>query len=265
MNTFEVALGKMKTEAGQPVRYFMDKEKSICVNDWIGKTIKIKFEGKINCIVCGRSINKTFGQGFCYPCFRDAPEASECVLRPELCEGHLGKGRDVEWEKKHHVQPHIVYLAKSSAVKVGITREVQVPFRWIDQGASAALPIIKCPNRYEAGRVEVALKSLFTDKTSWQKMLKNDVNPDLDLIKAQKEALEHLGNDIGDCEVLDADVYQLNFPVDQYPLKVKSIKLDKIPEIEARLNGIKGQYLLLDENRVINIRNHSGYQVMIDV
>ena len=265
MAKFTVGLGKMKTKEGEPVHYFLGKNHELELSNHIGDSIKISFEGNINCIVCDRPIKKTFGQGFCFPCFREAPEASECVLRPELCKGHLGEGRDVEWEEKNHVQPHIVYLAASSAVKVGITREVQVPFRWIDQGATSALPILRCTNRYEAGRIEVLLKELFTDKTSWQKMLKNDIDPELDLLAAKSKALAFIADEKGACEEVEADIYHIHYPVDEYPEKVKSLKLDKQPIVEGVLKGIKGQYLILDQNRVINIRSHSGYQATVEV
>ena len=55
------------------------------------------------------------------------------------------------------------------------------------------------------------------------------------------------------------------YPVLSYPEKVKSLTLDKVPHIEGTLEGIKGQYLLFDGGRVMNVRRHSGYRVRIDV
>lgn len=264
MGKHSVALGKMKTVFGSPVEYFFKEEEDLLINDLIGKNISLQFKGKINCISCNTPIKKTYGQGFCYPCFISAPEASDCIIRPELCKGHLGEGRDVEWEEKNHVKPHVVYLAASSAIKVGVTRETQVPYRWIDQGATKAKGIVYCPNRYEAGRIEVLLKGLFTDKTSWQKMLKNDVNLQLDLELAASKALDFLGDQIGVCEVINESPTEIHYPVMEYPEKVKSLKLDKFPQIEGELRGIKGQYLLFDDNRVMNIRSHAGYTVDLE-
>ncbi|MDG2370074.1 MAG: DUF2797 domain-containing protein, partial [Flavobacteriales bacterium] len=45
------------------------------------------------------------------------------------------------------------------------------------------------------------------------------------------------------------------------PQKVKSIKLDKIPNFEMKLMGIKGQYLIFEEGNVINLRSHSGFHI----
>lgn len=263
MAEWNFSLRKMKTEDSQPINYFLNGDERISLNDLIGSEIEIQFDNSIRCIACGNNINKTYGQGFCYPCFISVPEASDCILRPELCKGHLGEGRDVEWEEKNHVQPHIVYLALSSAIKVGVTRKTQVPFRWFDQGAIAAIPILECPNRYEAGRIEVLLKSVFTDKTSWQKMLKNDVSPDLDLLASKEKALNELNNQIAPCKILDEPVLEIEYPVIKYPEKVKSLKLDKVPLIKSKLLGIKGQYFLLEDNKVINIRSHTGYDIIL--
>ncbi len=99
-------------------------------------------------------------------------------MKPELSTAHLDiEDRDLDYEKRVQLQPHIVYLALSSEVKVGVTRKTQVPTRWIDQGAVQAIPIVEVPNRYLAGITEVALKNHFADKTNWQKMLKNECRP----------------------------------------------------------------------------------------
>ena len=51
--------------------------------------------------------------------------------------------RDYDWEMAHHMQPHVVYLSKTAGIKVGVTRETQIPYRWIDQGAVEALILAK--------------------------------------------------------------------------------------------------------------------------
>jgi len=263
MNTAVGNIRKMSVQLEGQVRYTLNLSNKIFMNDLVGQEICLEWLGTINCIKCSKITKKSFGQGFCYNCFISAPEAAECIIRPELCKAHLGQGRDPEWEEKHHNQPHIVYLAASSAIKVGITRQDQVPTRWIDQGASAAIRLAETPNRYEAGRVEVALKEFFTDKTSWQKMLKNDIDESIDLVEAKWELEEHLPNDIIELFSENDEVIELNYPVIEYPIKVKSLSFDKTPTVRGKLMGIKGQYLLFEGGEVINIRKHTGYNVEI--
>ncbi len=252
---------KMKTVAGDPIQYSLTLgTERVEINELLGQKIKLDYAHEIHCIVCGRRTPKSFAQGLCYPCFRDSPENSDCIIRPELCRGHLGEGRDPEWEKAHHVQPHTVYLALSSDIKVGVTRDTQIPTRWIDQGASQALIFAKTSNRYQAGMIEVALKAHIQDKTNWQRMLKNQVS-DKSLLEA-KGAMYNLLPDMWKSFVVpDKEIVELHYPVIRYPEKVISQNLDKNPTLEGILTGIKGQYLLFEDNRVINIRNHSGYLV----
>ena len=234
----------------------------IDMNARIGQNIKLSFDGTINCIACERETKKSFGGGFCYPCFRNAPESSECIIRPELCRAHEGEARDMAWAEKHCLVEQIVYLARSSAIKVGITRASQMPTRWIDQGATDAIVFARVPNRYTAGLVEVAMKEHLTDRTNWQRMLKNEVI-DADLVATKASLVDSLDADLR--QYIDADdtVCSIEYPVADYPEKVKSVGFDKFPEIEGRLAGIKGQYLIFDDNRVLNIRKHNGYRVTV--
>lgn len=257
-------LHKMATEYGKPISYSLKLgDDKLIVNDLLGKKLSISFDGRINCVSCGRITKKAFGQGFCYPCFANAPENAECIVRPELCEGHLGKGRDPEWEQLHHVQPHFVYLALSSGLKVGITRGTQIPTRWIDQGASKAIILAEVPYRQLSGLIEVALKDHYNDKTNWQRMLKNEVLDD-DLIERKDEARSFLPTELQQYVNDDKQIWSLDYPSLDTPSKVKSIKLENQPLLEGILTGIKGQYLILDNHLVINIRNHAGYHVDIN-
>lgn len=256
-----VDIRKMRTEYGSPIRYYLEsRDGEILMNDLIGKELSIAFDGVIHCVVCGRKIRKTFAQGSCYDCFRNAPENSECIIRPELCLAHEGKGRDPEWERIHHDRPHYVYLALSSAVKVGVTREDQIPTRWIDQGASEGLILAGCPNRFNAGELEVYLKEYFTDRTNWQRMLKNQL-ADSSLSRVKKELVPELPERFRNWVSDDESPLVMEYPVNSYPEKVKSQKLDKAPLIQAVLAGIKGQYLIFDDGRVMNMRAHGGYQI----
>lgn len=233
------------------------------LKELIGRNIEISFHGEIICTNCSVKIKKTFMDGFCYKCFQSSPQTSPCVLRPELCRAHLGEGRDKEWEEVNHNQPHIVYLAASDVVKVGVTRKAQLPTRWIDQGANMAIVLAETPNRFVAGQIEVALKQEFTDKTNWRKMLTNQVDDDIDLESLKWELEELLPSDIADYITEDDEVLSLNYPVLKYPEKVKSMSLDKTSNIQERLVGIKGQYFIFESGNVFNIRKHSGYKIAI--
>jgi hypothetical protein len=234
------------------------------MNDIIGQTLTIRFENAIYCISCGQKTNKSFNQGFCYSCFQNAPEASPCIIHPELCEAHLNKGRDIEWEQKHHNQPHIVYLSQTSHIKVGVTRDLQIPTRWIDQGAHAALILAEVPYRQLAGEIEVALKSHISDKTNWRAMLQNTFKEE-DLIKVKNKMQTLIPENLQTYISNNNDIIKIKFPVLSYPNKVKSLNLDKTPIYKGKLTGIKGQYLLFEDNTVFNIRKFGGYQVTLSV
>jgi hypothetical protein len=254
-------LHKMISQYGETIQYSLRWMNGVLMNELIGHKITMSFEGQINCQRCGKRTKNSFGQGFCYPCFSTAPEAAECIIRPELCRAHLGEGRDVEWEQNHHNQPHVVYLASSDIVKVGVTRDTQVPTRWIDQGATAAIKIAETPNRYEAGRLEVALKSEFADKTNWRKMLQNITDESIDLEDEKWSLHDRLPNDLTEFFTEDDEIVEINYPVLEFPTKITSLSFDKKPVIEGKLMGIKGQYLLLEGGQVLNIRKHTGYLV----
>jgi len=232
------------------------------MNAKIGETVTLTFDGTITCVACGKRTKKSFGQGFCYPCFRNAPESSECIIRPELCRAHEGEARDMAWAEKHCLTEQIVYLARSSAIKVGITRASQMPTRWIDQGATDAIVFARVPNRYTAGVVEVAMKEHLTDRTNWQRMLKNEVI-DADLVATKASLTGTLDADLQKFVDDDDTVCSISYPVNQYPEKVKSVGFDKLAEITGCLAGIKGQYLIFDDNRVLNIRKHTGYRITL--
>ena len=233
-------LRKMETQLEDVARYtLMLGDVPIDMNARIGEHIKLSFDGTINCIACDRVTKKSFGGGFCYPCFRSAPESSECIIRPELCRAHEGEARDMAWAEKHCLTEQIVYLARSSAIKVGITRASQMPTRWIDQGATDAIVFARVPNRYTAGVVEVAMKEHLTDRTNWQRMLKNEVI-DADLVATKASLIDTLDPDLQQYVDADDTVCSISYPVTEYPEKVKSVGFDKLPEIEGRLAGIKG-------------------------
>lgn len=263
--TYQGVLSKMQTEFGDPIQYYLVFENSFLnMNQLLNKELEINFEG-YQCLNCGKK-KKIFRQGFCYECFYSSPAVGDWIMKPELSTAHLGiADRDLAYEEQVQLQPHIVYLALSSEVKVGVTRKTQVPTRWIDQGASQAISIVEVPNRYLAGITEVALKSHYTDKTNWRKMLQNDI-VHLDLI-AERLKLENLiPAEVQEYfHVEKNDLYEMHFPVLNYPKKVNSLSLEKTHNFKGKLAGIKGQYLIFEDGTVFNIRSFEGYVVRLEV
>ncbi len=263
-------LRKMTTEHTSPVRYQIPiDDKLIPISDLIGKKICFKFLGDIHCVECGKKTNKSFSQGYCFPCMRSLAECDICMISPEKCHFDEGTCRDEAWGKKHCFIDHYVYLANSSGLKVGITRETNVPFRWMDQGAVAALPIYKTKNRLLCGLVEASFKKQVNDKTSWQRMLKGE--PEKINLQTRRDSLftdfksdiAAINDKYGEDAVVELSgqtQLDFDFPVENYPEKVKSLNFDKTPEISGILKGIKAQYLILDYG-VLNIRKFSGYLV----
>ncbi len=262
---FQATLKKMQTENLQPINYFLDVEAGfIKLNDLLEKKISIKHIGS-QCLNCGLE-KEIFRQGHCKSCFFDSPATGDWIMRPELSKAHLGQAdRDLEYESKMQLQPHIVYLALSSHLKVGVTRKSQLPTRWIDQGAHEASVVLEVPNRYLAGVGEVALKSFFSDKTNWRKMLQNDAES-IHWDDARNIALEGIPKDLKPYIVRDSfTVERLEFPVLQYPDKVKSLNLSKTPLYEGKLIGIRGQYLIFEDATVFNVRSNEGQRIALSI
>jgi hypothetical protein len=264
-------LHKMHSRLEDPVVYELELGGQVLrLNDCIGKTLRIEYRQQIECIHCGRVTKKSFSQGFCFPCFSTLAQCDLCIMSPEKCHFHLGTCREPEWGLSHCMKPHIVYLSNTSGAKVGITRESQLPTRWIDQGALQALPILRVSKRYYSGLIETLFKKQLSDRTNWRTMLKNEVET-LDLYAlfescwpaVEDELDSELKNDV---EVIASPerAQTFQFPAIQYPDKIVSFNLDKNPLLEGRLEAIKGQYLIFD-NGVINIRKYAGYLVDINL
>ena len=265
----KIILRKLKTQYHNPVEYYASVgEQSIFLNPFIGQPINLSYTGNIYCIQCGRKTKTSFQQGFCFPCFRRLQECGLCVIHPERCRVEEGCPKD-DWAHTQCDASHIVYLANGSGLKVGITRESQVPTRWIDQGAAQAIPLFHTTNRYQAGVIEVLLKKYVSDRTDWRVMLRGEA-PLLDLISLREELLLKVEEELdpiiahwnsGDIEPVNTNsVTFLSYPVLEYPHKISTLSLDQQSVIQGRLLGIKGQYLILDTG-VINIRKFSGYEV----
>ena len=259
---YQGVLRKMDTEFGKPIQYFLIFENDFLnMNQLLDKTIAIQFI-KHQCLNCGLD-KPIYRQGFCKSCFFEIPQAADWIMRPELSTAHLNKeDRDLEYEKKVQLQPHIVYLANSSNVKVGVTRKSQVPTRWIDQGAHEAIEIVEVPNRYLAGITEVALKEHVSDKTNWRTMLKNDIK-DESLEEWKQKLKAFIPHEAMDYFIDNNGETHMDFPVLQYPQKPKSLNLSKTPNYSGKLVGIKGQYLIFEDQTVFNIRANEGLVVDI--
>jgi hypothetical protein len=261
---YQGVLTKMTTEFAQPIQYYLIFESDFLnMNQLLGKTLHIKFV-KYQCLHCG--LNKEiYRQGFCKSCFFDIPQAADWIIRPELSKAHLDEeDRDLAYEKKVQLQPHIVYLANSSNVKVGVTRKGQVPTRWIDQGAHEAIEIVEVPNRYLAGITEIALKDHVADKTNWRTMLKNEI-ADEDLVVWRERLKQYIPDEAQQYFIEDNTETNIEFPVLQYPLKPKSLNIKKQGSYSGKLVGIKGQYLIFEDQTVFNIRSNEGLVVEIGV
>ena len=258
------ALRKMLTEYQKPIRYYMNfQDVFVDVNQAIGSSIRITHVGNC-CRHCGLD-KPIFRMGFCSSCFYTVPEASPSIINPELSQAHLGKAdRDLAWETKFQLQPHVVYLALSGGLKVGVTRESQIPTRWIDQGASHAIVFANTENRYEAGQIEVLLKENLPDKTNWQRMLKNQ-EADFDLIQTKFDTCAKLSDDQQFMICSDDTIWDFEYPVLAYPDKIKSVSLDKQKSFEGKLQGIRGQYLYFDQGLVFNVRGHEGYVIEMEI
>ena len=267
-------LRKLQVTPDSPVSYQLPiGDELVALNSLIGKSVSLTYTGEINCVHCGRKTSKSFNQGYCYPCMQSLAECDTCLIKPELCHYYEGTCREPVWGEEHCLQDHFVYLANTSGLKVGVTRQTNVPTRWMDQGATQALPIYRTKDRLTAGQVEVILKQHVSDKTAWQRMLKGDAEV-IDLAHERDRLHAEIASEITDLnnlhdepmvEYLARDqLLEFTYPVSVYPDKVTSLNFDKTAVIKGSLRGIKGQYLILDSG-VLNIRKFSGYKISLQL
>ncbi len=267
-------LDKMQITPAAPAQYALPlNEKRVLLNEYIGQTIRLRHTGVILCTHCGRKTKKSFNQGYCYPCFQSLAQCDSCIVSPEKCHLHLGTCRELDWAATHCQTDHIVYLANSSGIKVGITRATQMPTRWLDQGAIQALPIARVANRYASGLFEVICKQFVADKTDWRALLRSDASL-VDLSAAREQLLHSVNDEIEPLQqrlglaaltVLPDEMEQrFSYPIQRYAEKVSTHNFDKMPLVEGELLGIKGQYLMLSTG-ALNIRKFTAYEVEFSV
>src|SRR5690554_914597 len=266
------ALDKMAisaTKDGNAMYQLVLGEENLALNNQLEKTIQLEFQGQIHCRHCQRLTNKSFSQGFCYPCFKRLTQCETCMMNPEKCHFHLGTCREPDWAERVCFSDHIVYLANSSGLKVGITRATQMPTRWLDQGATQALPIARVASRRLSGLLEDIFRAQMSDRTNWRAMLRGEAEP-LNL-EAERDSLfenfatqiQALKQEFGDAaiELLPTETTnEFSYPVLEYPTKVVSHNLEKTPVVTGTLLGLKGQYIILDTG-VMNLRKYTSYQI----
>ncbi len=267
-------LRKMTATLDDSVQYALPiGDSELPLNELLDQRLKLSFEGVINCVHCDRKTKKSFSQGYCFPCFRRLAACDSCIVSPEKCHFDAGTCREPDWAESHCFVDHVVYLANTSGVKVGITRSTQIPTRWIDQGATQAKPIARVSHRHLSGLLETTLAKHVADKTAWQTMLKGDGAPvsleerRQELMSLCAEEIEALLTRFGLQSLTlleDADETNISYPVLAYPEKVSAHNFDKNPVVEGRLLGIKGQYLMFDTG-VLNIRKFGGYHIAVEI
>ncbi|MDH0629591.1 DUF2797 domain-containing protein [Pseudomonas mosselii] len=267
------SLSKMAVRLDAPVVQYSFRldDAEVPVNPLIGQSIRLEYLGAIHCTHCGKRTKTSFSQGYCYPCMTKLAQCDVCIMAPEKCHYDAGTCREPSWGEQFCMTDHVVYLANSSGIKVGITRATQLPTRWLDQGASQALPIMRVATRQQSGMVEDVLRSQVPDRTNWRALLKGDAEV-LDLPAIREQIFDACADGIRGLQerfglqaiqpLPDAEVVQMRYPVEAYPKKIVSFNLDKDPVVEGTLLGIKGQYLIFDTG-VINIRKYTAYQLAV--
>jgi hypothetical protein len=255
-----LVLRKMPHRGTSPVRYTLG---DVDLNEAVGRELHIDYSGRKLCVACQRKIKKTFGDGYCYPCFTSLARTDSCIIRPHTCHYHKGTCREPVWGEEHCLVPHVVYLALTSGLKVGVTGAHKVEERWGDQGAAAALVLARTPDRKTAGRIETALAGQIPDRSNWRRLITADPEP-LDLAREKHRVAGLIPGELSGHLADEARIETFSYPVSQYPPKARTLSLDKQPSIGGVLTGIKGQYLLF-ASAGFNVRRHSGYQVTIRI
>ncbi len=264
MKKYYGQISKLSSKLNEIISYKMNiGNEKIDLNKNLGKQINIKFNDEINCIECDRKINKTYMQGYCYPCFISSPKTSDCIFKPHLCKAHEGKSRDMNWSKKNCLIDQYVYLSLTSNLKVGVTKHTQIPTRWIDQGAHFAIKLAKTPNRYKAGLIEHKISQYISDRTKWRQMLQGKYE-NIDLLAIKNKMKKLLPNELKVHIDNDDTVTTLKYPQPNTLEKIISINLEKTPKIIGQLTGIKGQYIIIDNLYVLNVRKYTGYFLEIN-
>ena len=262
-------LRKLNVEAAEPIRYSFqvigegDEPQYLSLSNQLGSGVRIEFLARIVCIHCGRQTAKSYGGGYCYPCFTTLARCDLCVVSPARCHYHAGTCREPEWGESFCMHGHLIYLANTSGLKVGITRSSFEEGRWMDQGAVQAMAILWAQTRRDAGLVEVQIAQGLSDRTDWRRLVQGDV-PELDLAQECVQLQADLGElPAGVSWIEPRKLRTFTYPIVRYPSRLERLRLAE-GHVEGNLLGIKGQYLLLSSG-VFNVRQHTGYEVRISL
>jgi hypothetical protein len=264
-------LRMMQIVPARPVEYTLQLDGDpIPLSDLLGRRLSIRFDGKITCQNCGSLTRKSYGDGYCYRCFTTLARCDLCVVSPDRCHYAAGTCREPAWGESFCMQPHLVYLANSAGAKVGITKPENLPWRWLDQGATQAAVIMRTQSRFQAGCVEAALARYVSDRTDWRELIGRDA-AEIDLPElaarlrrdAAKE-LELLESRFAGALSWSAEAVpeRFEYPVMAYASPANGLSLTAGGEIVGTLLGIKGQYLMFDSG-VFNVRRHTSYHVVV--
>ena len=181
MKEYQGQLSKMSVslsnDSSIPNYHMVLDDQRIKMNPLIGQRVQFNFAGEIHCQACDRLTKKSYSGGFCFPCSQKLAQCDLCMMKPETCHYDAGTCREPKWADDVCMQDHYVYLANSSGVKVGITRFNQIPTRWIDQGATQAIPIFKVKTRHQSGLVEVSLNLMSQIKQTGVKCYEAQLTP----------------------------------------------------------------------------------------
>src|SRR5687768_12405664 len=245
---------KLEARFDSPVSYLLPLgAEMVALNPLLDQQIALRYTGKITCINCGRNSKTSFNQGYCYPCFQKLAECDTCIMSPERCHYEAGTCREPVFGDHFCMQDHIVYFANSSGLKVGITRSSQLPTRWLDQGATQGLAVLRLRSRQQAGFCEAMFREHVTDRTNWRSMLSGS-QEEVDLLAERDRLLAVCAPQLQELQkrfgvhavsvLTGVEPVSINYPVLRYPDKIAALELDKDKAIDATLLGIKGQYLI---------------------
>ena len=264
----EGPLVKLVSAPTDPASYTLcvdtEPAKTLPLNAVLGRGVEIRFLDRITCRYCASVTKKSYGEGYCYPCFKHLARCDLCVVSPDRCHYHLGTCREPTWGESFCMQPHRVYLANTTGPKVGITRAGHELVRWIDQGASQGLLMCAARTRRLAGLVEVSFAEHITDRTDWRRLVSRDTAP-VDLMGLREELKSKLGPLPEGVSWLQGQApITLRYPMRRYGGKIRRLLLNKEPVVRGNLLGVKGQFLLFDHG-VFNVRQHTSYHVRVTV
>lgn len=256
------------TVSGQDVIYHHPFDSHSILNDLIGRNFQISVSPLRQCLGCSKGVKKVV-QGYCYLCSQRLARCDLCILKPHLCHYDQGTCREPQWGLEHCFSDHILYLSRTSGLKVGLSGAGRFLRRWVDQGAQQAALLASFSSRYEAGLVENWLSQSFNDKTNWRHLLTGvvcqDDNFEQTFREIQQQIAENTKISRDKVHLIDYQPHYFQYPVESYLERAKTVNLDKVSFFEDKLIGIKGQYMLFQEHGGLNMRKYQGYDMTMEL